>query len=80
MKFEGQVLAIPQGGTVAAKDGQLTVEKADSVVLLLAAATDSTAATPSEDSAAQPSRPPPRNRTNALRSAHVAEHHTCSAA
>ncbi len=40
LRFEGQVLAIPSGGTVAGGNGRLSVRGADAVVLLVAGATD----------------------------------------
>ncbi|MCC6859180.1 MAG: glycoside hydrolase family 95 protein [Bryobacterales bacterium] len=39
MRFEGHLAAIPSGGTVSNRDGVLTVEHADSVLVLIAAAT-----------------------------------------
>ncbi len=73
MKFEGQLLAIPQGGTVTAKDGLLTVAKTDSVVLLLAAATDFHGGDPAKICRATLTAAA-KKPYDALRAAHVAEH------
>jgi alpha-L-fucosidase 2 len=73
MKFEGHLLAIHEGGTMAAKDGQLTVDRANSLLVLLAAATDFHGGDPTQlcratlDAAA-------RKSYEALRTAHVTEH------
>jgi alpha-L-fucosidase 2 len=40
LRFEAQVLAIPSGGTITSSTGKLTVQGADSLVLLIAGATD----------------------------------------
>lgn len=40
MKFEGQLLALPDGGQLTASDGKISIRGADSVLLLIAAATD----------------------------------------
>ena len=40
MRFEAQVLVLPEGGRLSAADNQVVLEGADAVVLLIAAATD----------------------------------------
>jgi alpha-L-fucosidase 2 len=40
MKFEAQLLAVPQGGELKNADGQLTVSRADALTLYIAAATN----------------------------------------
>jgi alpha-L-fucosidase 2 len=73
MKFEGQLRAVAQGGTVAFKDGQLVVAQADALVVLIAAATDFRGGDPAEicrkTLAAAVKKP-----YEDLRAAHVAEH------
>ncbi len=40
VKYEAQLLALPQGGKIAAADGRIKIADADSVALYIAAATD----------------------------------------
>lgn len=40
IRFAGEAMALPQGGSVRAEDGQIAVTQADSVTILIAAATD----------------------------------------
>jgi len=46
IRFDGHVLAVPQGGRMTNKDGTLHVEDADTLTLLVAAATDYRGADP----------------------------------
>lgn len=72
MRFEAQLLVVPNGGQTASSGGKLTIEKADSVLMLLAAATDFRGGEPELlcreqlKAAAKPFQ--------ALRSRHVADH------
>jgi len=73
MRFEGQVLVVPTGGKVASRDGLLTIEGADSAVLLIAMATDFRGGDPEQlcrRQLASASRKP----YAALRQAHVSDH------
>ena len=48
MKFRAQVVARARGGTISSKDGQLRVDKADELTLVLAAATSYRGGDPAE--------------------------------
>lgn len=46
VKYEAQLVALPKGGKIASKDGNIKITKANSVVLLVTAATDYNAKEP----------------------------------
>ena len=73
VKFEGQLQTIAQGGAVSGKDGQIAVERADSLVLLVAAATDFHGGDP-EALCRATLAAAAKKSYDALRAAHVAEH------
>ncbi len=51
MKFQAQVLAKAEGGTVSSKDGRLRIEQADELLLVVAAATSYRGGNPTESCA-----------------------------
>jgi alpha-L-fucosidase 2 len=73
MRFEGQVQAVAQGGAVSGKDGQIAVDKADALVLLVAAATDFRGDDP-EKACRGTLAAASKKAYEALLAAHVAEH------
>jgi alpha-L-fucosidase 2 len=73
MRFEGQVQAVVQGGAVSGQDGQISIEKANSVLLLVAAATDFRGEDPEKTCRATLTAAS-KKTYEALRAAHVAEH------
>ena len=73
MRFEGQVLVVPTGGKVASRDGVLTIEGADSAVLLIAMATDFRGGDP-EQLCRRQLEAASKKPYAALREAHVSDH------
>ena len=73
MRFEGQVLVVPTGGKVTSRDGLLTIEGADSAVLLIAMATDFRGGDP-ERLCRRQLEAASKKPYAALRQAHVSDH------
>jgi alpha-L-fucosidase 2 len=73
MRFECHVLALPEGGKATCAEGRLSVEGADSLVVLIAAATDFRGGDPQELCRRHLAGPAGKSY-GALRAAHVADH------
>ncbi len=72
MKFEARVLAKAKGGVIASRDGKLSVEKADELLLLIAGATSYRGGEPAELCKAHLQAA--QDSYEQLRDRHVADH------